>query len=100
MHVLIIGGGVAGSVTALSLQQAGIEATIYERPARLGGDVGSYFTMSPNGLDALAAVGALGIAKARAFPTRRNFLWDARGKALGAPPRERRQGRKCEAACR
>ena len=34
MHVLIAGGGIAGSVTALALQQAGIEATIFEAHPR------------------------------------------------------------------
>src|SRR5215213_11367527 len=84
MRVLIVGGGVAGSVAAMALQQAGIDAAIFERQARLGADVGSYFTVSPNGLDALDAVGVLDIAKRHAFPTRRNVLWDARGGRLGA----------------
>ena len=30
MHVLIIGGGIGGLATALSLQKAGIEATVFE----------------------------------------------------------------------
>lgn len=30
MHVLIIGGGIGGLATALSLQNAGIEATVFE----------------------------------------------------------------------
>ena len=30
MHVPIIGGGIGGLATALSLQKAGIEATVFE----------------------------------------------------------------------
>jgi 2-polyprenyl-6-methoxyphenol hydroxylase-like FAD-dependent oxidoreductase len=85
MRVLIAGGGVAGSVTAMALQQAGIEATIFESYPRTEADVGSYFTISPNGLDALDAVGALRLAKAGERPTRRNVLWDAGGRRLGEP---------------
>ncbi len=85
MRVLIAGGGVAGSVTAMALQQAGIDSTIFESYGRTDADVGSYFTISPNGLDALDAVGALHISKACGLPTRRNVLWDTRGRRLGTP---------------
>ena len=54
MRALIVGAGVAGPVTAMALQQAGIEAVVVEAHAAGRGDVGSYFTVSPNGLDALA----------------------------------------------
>ena len=85
MQVLIAGGGVAGSVAAMALQQAGIEATVFEAHPRTDGDVGSYFTVSPNGLDALDAVGALHLVTGAGFPTRRNVLWDADGRRLGTP---------------
>jgi 2-polyprenyl-6-methoxyphenol hydroxylase-like FAD-dependent oxidoreductase len=85
MHVLIAGGGIAGSVTAMALQQAAIHSTIFESHPRTDEDVGSYFTISPNGLDALDAIGALHLAKANGLPTRRNVLWDANGRRLGTP---------------
>src|SRR5688572_23962047 len=85
MHVLIAGGGVAGSVAAMALQQAGIEATLFESHPRTKAEVGSYFTISPNGLDALDAVGALDLVKRHGLPTRRNILWDANGRPLGSP---------------
>lgn len=85
MHVLIAGGGVAGSVAALACQRAGIDATIFEAHARTDADIGSYFTISPNGLDALDAVGALHLVKQVGLPTRRNVLWDSNGRRLGAP---------------
>ena len=85
MRVLIAGGGVAGSVTAMALQQADIEATIFESHRRSEADIGSYFTISPNGLDALDAIGTLHLVKAAGLPTRRNILWDAGGRRLGSP---------------
>jgi len=85
MRVLIAGCGVAGSVTAMALQQAGIDATIFESHPRTEAEVGSYFTISPNGLDALDAIGALHLVKAAGLTTRRNVLWDADGRQLGTP---------------
>jgi 2-polyprenyl-6-methoxyphenol hydroxylase-like FAD-dependent oxidoreductase len=85
MHVLIAGGGIAGSVAAMALQLAGIEATIFESRARTESEVGSYFTISPNGLDALDAIGVLDLVTGAGMPTRRNVLWDAAGRQLGAP---------------
>jgi 2-polyprenyl-6-methoxyphenol hydroxylase-like FAD-dependent oxidoreductase len=85
VHVLIAGGGVAGSVAAMALQQVGIEATIFEAHPRTETDVGSYFTIAPNGLDALDAIGVLQLVTASATPHRRNMLWDADGRLLGSP---------------
>ncbi len=85
MEVLIAGGGVAGSVTALALRQAGIESTIFEGHGQTDADIGSYLTLSPNGLDALDAVGVLPAVKAIGLPTNRNYLWSAEGARLGVP---------------
>jgi len=85
MRVLIAGGGIAGSVAAMALQQAGIESTIYESHPRTDADYGSYLTVSPNGLDALDAVGALPLVVEAGMPHRRNVLWSANGKQLGTP---------------
>ena len=85
MKVLIAGGGVAGSVTAMALQQAGIESTIFEAHPQTDVEVGSYLAVSPNGLDAIDAVGALPLVKRVGIPTRRNILLGAGGARLGAP---------------
>ena len=55
---LIVGGGVAGTVTAMALQQVGIEAAIFESHPPSDGELGSYFTLTANGLEGLAAIGA------------------------------------------
>jgi 2-polyprenyl-6-methoxyphenol hydroxylase-like FAD-dependent oxidoreductase len=84
MQALIIGGGVAGPVAAMALQEVGIEATIFESHAPADPEVGSYFTITANGLDALQAVGALDIAIAAGFPTRRNVMWNESGQRLAS----------------
>jgi FAD-dependent urate hydroxylase len=81
--VLIVGGGVAGPVTAMALQRAGLEAVVYEAHPLSSADVGSYLTVASNGLDALAAIGAEAGVTAVAFPTPRMVLSSGRGKRLG-----------------
>src|SRR5215204_1296328 len=86
MKALIVGAGVAGPVTAMALQQVGIEASIVESHAPSDGEVGSYFTVTANGLEALAAIGARELATAVGFPTRRNVLWNESGRRLASLP--------------
>ena len=83
MKALIIGAGVAGPVTAMALQKAGIDARIIEAHRLDGGDVGSYLSVAPNGLDALAAIDALTVAKQEGFAHRRNVLRGGSGTVLG-----------------
>jgi 2-polyprenyl-6-methoxyphenol hydroxylase-like FAD-dependent oxidoreductase len=55
---LVIGGGVAGPVTALALRKAGIEATVYEAYPSTADGIGGTLAIAPNGLAALEIVGA------------------------------------------
>lgn len=57
-NALIIGGGIAGAVTALALKKAGITPTVYEAYPTGADDVGAFLTIMNNGLDALRAVEA------------------------------------------
>ena len=84
MKALIVGGGVAGTVTAMALQQVGIEATIFESHPPSDGELGSYFTVTANGLEGLAAIGARELATAAGFPTRRNVMWNEAGRRLAS----------------
>ena len=85
MHkVLIAGGGIAGPVTAMALQKAGIDAEVFEAHRPGGGDAGSYLTVATNGLDALRAVGADEPVLAAGFPTPTNLLLSGTGRRLGA----------------
>ena len=70
-RVLVIGGGVAGPVTAMALQRAGIDAVVYEAYPPSTEEVGSYLTVATNGLDALRAIDAHGPVLAAGFPTGR-----------------------------
>ena len=81
---LIAGGGVAGPVTAMALQRAGIEAVVYEAHVPGAADAGSYLTVATNGLDALRAIDADKPVLAAGFPTPTNVLWSGTGRRLGA----------------
>jgi 2-polyprenyl-6-methoxyphenol hydroxylase-like FAD-dependent oxidoreductase len=81
---LIVGGGVAGPVTAMALQRAGIDAVVYEAHPQTTEEVGSYLTVATNGLDALRAVDADEPVLAEGFPTPTNLLLGSGGRRLGA----------------
>jgi len=70
----------------MALQRAGIEAVVVERHGPPDPKRGSWFSLSPNGLDALQAVGVLDIAKELGSPTPRNVLVGATGRELGTLP--------------
>jgi 2-polyprenyl-6-methoxyphenol hydroxylase-like FAD-dependent oxidoreductase len=83
-RVLIVGGGVAGPVTAMALQRAGIDVVVYEAHGPATGEAGSYLTVASNGIDALRAIDAHGPVVAAGFPTPTNLLWSGAGRRLGA----------------
>ena len=56
MKAVIVGGGVAGPAVGMALHRAGIESVLLERRPLADPETGSYLTVSPNGLDALAAI--------------------------------------------
>ncbi len=82
VKALIAGGGIAGPVTAMALQRAGIDAEVYEAHVPGTGDAGSYLTVATNGLDALRAVGADKPVLAAGFPTPANVLLSGTGRRL------------------
>jgi len=54
---LVIGGGIAGSVTAIALRRAGFDVTVHEAYDRSADGVGSYVTLAVNGVRALRGLG-------------------------------------------
>jgi FAD-dependent urate hydroxylase len=82
--VLVIGGGVAGPLTAMALQRAGIDAAVYEAHTQTTGEVGSYLTVATNGLDAMRAIDADRPVLEVGFPTPTNVLLSGTGKRLGS----------------
>jgi 2-polyprenyl-6-methoxyphenol hydroxylase-like FAD-dependent oxidoreductase len=71
---IVIGGGIAGPVTALALHRAGIEATIYEGHPGSADGLGGTIALAPNGVAALEIVGAAGAVVAAAQPIERQAM--------------------------
>lgn len=84
MRVLIIGGGVAGTVAALAVQKAGHEPVVQEAYAQSAGlEHGIYLGVAVNGLAALRAVDAHRVVTAAGFPSGRMAFFSGTGKKLG-----------------
>ena len=83
MKALIVGGGIAGPATALALEHIGVEAVVLERRTERNPTEGSYFTVAPNGLDALDLLGVLDLARDVGIRTRTNAMYGATGRLLG-----------------
>jgi FAD-dependent urate hydroxylase len=84
---LIVGGGIAGPVTAMALQRAGIDAVVYEAyDTSAGLDAGAFLTVAVNGLDALRTLDAHEPVLAAGFPTRNIEFFSGSGKRLGEVP--------------
>jgi 2-polyprenyl-6-methoxyphenol hydroxylase-like FAD-dependent oxidoreductase len=88
---LVIGGGVAGPVTALALRRAGIDATVYEAYPSTADGIGGTLAIAPNGLAALEIVGARDAVEAAGVPITKSVMsFGARSVELpqltGLPP--------------
>ncbi|MFH8346553.1 FAD-dependent monooxygenase [Streptomyces sp. NPDC018045] len=80
---LIIGGGIAGAVTAMALREADIEAEVFEAYEEGADDVGAFLVVFANGLEALRVIGAHGPVVAHSFPAERLEFLSGTGKRLG-----------------
>lgn len=81
-HVVIVGGGIAGTAAALALRTAGIAVTVLDaRPA--DDDSGAVVRINPNGMDALRAVNAHQTILAGSFPLVRTERIGADGARVG-----------------
>jgi 2-polyprenyl-6-methoxyphenol hydroxylase-like FAD-dependent oxidoreductase len=83
---LIVGAGICGPVTAIALQRARLDATVYELHVPTAEDAGSYLTVATNGIDALRTVNADKPVLAAGFSTRATILFSGTGKRLGRVP--------------
>lgn len=81
---LVIGGGIAGPVTAIALREAGIDAAIYEAHDRQADGVGGALMLAPNGIAALRAIGIDQAVTEVGLPTPRMVMETGAGKRLGA----------------
>lgn len=89
MHVVVVGGGVAGTVSAIALRQIGAEVTMVEAYPDPAGTIGSFLSIATNGLRALDAIGCRERVSARGFPVARQRVWSGSGALLGDAPRGR-----------
>ncbi|GIJ24615.1 FAD-dependent monooxygenase [Micromonospora lutea] len=83
---LVIGGGIAGPVTAMALRRAGIEATVHEAYPSAAEGSGVTLTLAPNGLAALRLVDAEQSVESVGLPMRRTVVTDGGGGRIGAFP--------------
>jgi salicylate hydroxylase len=90
MRAVVIGGGVAGSASAIALARIGADVTVYEAYEDPAGPVGSYVSVAVNGLRALDALGCLAEAQCKGFAVARQRMWSGSGKLLGDVARNRR----------
>ncbi len=81
-HAVIIGGGIAGPVTAMALQRAGIGCVLYEAYPSTADTVGAFLGLAPNGLDALRALDLHELVRAQGFDTPAIRMSMARGRPL------------------
>ncbi|MDH6589307.1 2-polyprenyl-6-methoxyphenol hydroxylase-like FAD-dependent oxidoreductase [Streptomyces sp. SAI-133] len=85
-RVLVIGGGIAGTATALALHKAGFEAVVHEAHPDSAEDIGAFLTLASNGMRALAQVDASAAVTAIGFPlTSLRVLDDGGGELAHAP---------------
>jgi 2-polyprenyl-6-methoxyphenol hydroxylase-like FAD-dependent oxidoreductase len=71
---VVIGGGIAGPVTALALHRAGIEAAVHEDHANSADGLGGLIALAPNGVAALEIVGAADAVIAASQPIDRQVM--------------------------
>jgi 2-polyprenyl-6-methoxyphenol hydroxylase-like FAD-dependent oxidoreductase len=86
--VSIVGGGVAGTASALALHRVGIPSTVYEAHDSGGDDAGAFLTVMRNGMAALDAIGAAGAVVDASYPAGTVALFAADGRRLEQRPIE------------
>ncbi|MGH3828933.1 MAG: FAD-dependent monooxygenase [Pseudonocardiaceae bacterium] len=79
---LVIGGGIAGPVTAMALQRVGIRATMYEAYDRPADGAGGAMMIGLNALNALRTLGLDDTVRDIGIPTRRVIVDSWTGKRV------------------
>lgn len=92
MRVVVLGGGVAGSATAVALRRVGLDVIVYEAYPDPAGQHGSFVSLAVNGLRALDRIGCLSAVQSAGFAVAEHRMWSSAGKLLATVPRGRRVG--------
>ncbi|MFG2533011.1 FAD-dependent oxidoreductase [Streptomyces sp. NPDC048516] len=85
-RILVIGGGVAGTATALALHKAGFDVAVHEAHPDTAEDIGAFLTLASNGMRALAQLDASDAVTALGFPLRSMRVLDGRGGEVAQVP--------------
>lgn len=85
-RVLVIGGGIAGSATALALHRAGLDVEVHEAHPDSAEDLGAFLTVASNGMRALAQLDASAVVTALGFPLTSMRVLDGTGMELAHTP--------------
>jgi len=83
--ISIIGAGIAGLATAITLKSKGISVQIFERTASCS-DIGAGIVLWPNAMFVLKQMGLFEQITARSFPLRNMQRYDQNNQSLGALP--------------
>jgi 2-polyprenyl-6-methoxyphenol hydroxylase-like FAD-dependent oxidoreductase len=81
---IVIGGGIAGPVTATALQQAGVSAAIYEAYPAPSDGIGGDLALAANGVRALGIIGVDDAVRAIALPITGQIM-SVNGRGLTLP---------------
>lgn len=85
-RVLVIGGGIAGTATALALHKAGFEVEVHEAHPDAAEDIGAFLTLASNGMRALAQLDASAAVTALGFPLTALRVLDDSGTEVAHAP--------------
>ncbi|WP_066373041.1 FAD-dependent oxidoreductase [Herbidospora mongoliensis] len=92
---LIIGGGIAGPVTAMALRKAGLGVRLFEAYDRGSDGIGAFLTLAENGLEALRVLDLRDLVMDLGMDTPEGVIVNAKGRELatvGQPSRTLRRG--------
>ncbi|MFG2827306.1 FAD-dependent oxidoreductase [Streptomyces sp. NPDC048434] len=85
-RILVIGGGIAGTATALALHKAGFDVAVHEAHPDTAEDIGAFLTLASNGMRALAQLDASDVVTAIGFPLHSMRVLDDQGGEVAHVP--------------
>ena len=74
-RAIIVGGGIGGAATALSLARQGIQVMLLEQAHEIG-EIGAGIQLGPNAFSALDSLGVGEVARQRAVFTDHITIWE------------------------
>ncbi|GAB1820334.1 FAD-dependent oxidoreductase [Herbidospora sp. RD11066] len=93
-EALIIGGGIAGPVTAMALRKAGLGVRLFEAYDRGSDGVGAFLTLAENGLEALRVLDLRDLVIDLGMDTPEGVMVNAKGRELASIPQPSRSLRR------